>query len=279
MKRSALSILLIALIGCSSFASIQDFSSKTIQIGMICSDLDESLQFYKDVVGMVQIERARFDVDADFGKRSGLTDNLPIHVEVLKLGFGPEATQLKLMTFGDRAKKQDNQYIHSNTGIQYLTLMVTNLAPIIDRIKENNIPFLGETPVGLGENHFVLIKDPDGTFVELIGPMEIKPPTQYKTMKEKSGFDKFKKDIPYKTPSRVKVKEEKKSSGGFNFFGLFGKKDKSSDEGDAKTTTVKKAKEVKEESESKKIRNKFKRGNKKVPYKTAPRKNESTIIP
>ena len=31
----------------------------------------------------------------------------------------------------------------------------------------------GETPIPLGpDSHFVLIKDPDGTFVELIGPLK-----------------------------------------------------------------------------------------------------------
>ncbi len=154
-------------------AAEKDFSSKTIQIGMVVSDLRESLKFYKDVVGMVQVGRTEFDVDADFSKRSGLADSLAIHVEVLKLGAGENATSLKLMTFGERAKKQQNRFIHSHTGIQYLTIFVTALEPILARIEEHKVKLLGETPIPLGERgSFVLIQDPDGTFVELIGPMK-----------------------------------------------------------------------------------------------------------
>ena len=155
-----------------AIAAETDFAKKTINIGMIVSDLDKSMKFYKEVVGLVQVDQAAFDVDADFGKRSGLTDALAIHVEVLKLGPGPDATRLKLMTFGDRARKQENAFLHSHTGIQYLTIYVVEMEPIMKRIRQHKIKLLGETPIPLGEKaSFVLIRDPDGTFVELIGPM------------------------------------------------------------------------------------------------------------
>ena len=42
----------------------------------------------------------------------------------------------------------------------------------IDRLKEQNVTFLGNTPTPLTtDSHFVLDQDPDGTFVELIGPL------------------------------------------------------------------------------------------------------------
>ena len=156
----------------AAFAAEKDFAKKTINIGMIVSDLDKSMAFYKDVVGLVQVDQTAFDVDADFGKRSGLTDALPVHVEVMKLGPGPDATRLKLMTFGARAKKQENSFLHSHTGIQYLTIYVTEMDPILKRIRQHKVKLLGATPIPLGaKTSFVLIQDPDGTFVELIGPM------------------------------------------------------------------------------------------------------------
>ncbi len=173
MKKSISVICVLLLAVCAGVGSEKDFSNKVINIGMIVSDLEKSVSFYKDVIGMVQVDRKSFDVDADFGKRSGLTDSLPIHVEVLKLGSGEGATEFKLMTFGERSKKQENEYIHSHTGIQYITIFVTELEPIIERIKKHNVKLLGETPIKLSENtSFVLVKDPDGTFVELIGPMK-----------------------------------------------------------------------------------------------------------
>jgi len=150
-----------------------DFSSKIISMGVVVSDLEKSLKFYTEVVGMVHMSQESFDVTADVGWRTGLSNRIPFRVEVLKLGSGENASQFKLMSFGDKAKKRENTYIHDHTGVQYLTILVTELEPIIARIKAHKVPMLGETPTLLSENtHFVLIKDPDGTFVELIGPMK-----------------------------------------------------------------------------------------------------------
>lgn len=151
--------------------SQQEFSSKTIDVGVVVKDLNESLKFYKEVIGMVQVDRTFIDINEDFGKRSGLSNGIPFHVEVLKLGKGEDATEFKLMSFGERPENQQNNFIYDHTGMQYITIFVNDLEPIIKRIKEHEIPFLGDTPTPLSENkYFVLIKSPDDTFIELIGP-------------------------------------------------------------------------------------------------------------
>ena len=171
MKRILALLSLIPLLSGPTLGSPEEFSSTTIGIGVIVSDLDQSLAFYTNVVGMVQT--GSFDVDEGFSKRSGLANGLPLHVKVLRLGEGDDATQWKLMTFGNRSNRQKNDFIYSNTGMQYVTIMVKDLTPFVKRIREHNVKLLGETPVPLGgDNHFVLIQDPDGTFVELIGPMK-----------------------------------------------------------------------------------------------------------
>src|SRR3990172_7763933 len=148
MKKYSVFSLFTIFLTLGAFAAEEDFSSKTIHIGMIVSDLEKSMSFYKDVIGFIQDPaRTSFDVDADFGKKSGLTDSLGVHVEVLKLGFGEDATQLKLLHFGDKPKKQENDFIHTNTGIQYLTIMVSDLTPILNRIEEHKVKLLGETPI------------------------------------------------------------------------------------------------------------------------------------
>lgn len=176
MKKKAILLgLAFACVAGLVYAAVEDFSSKVIDIGMVVTDLDESMTFYKDVIGMVQVDRSEFDIDSDFGERSGLTDNLPFHVEVLKLGGGDFATELKLMSFGDLPEKQENEFIHTQTGIQYITIRVTQLEPVIARLEEAGVELLGDTPIELrGRDHFVLVQDPDGTFVELIGPMSMR---------------------------------------------------------------------------------------------------------
>lgn len=146
------------------------FSSETIHVGVVASDLEASLRFYTEVIGMQRV--SSFEIDEDFGQRSGLSGGVPFKVEVLQLGTGETATQWKVMTFGERAEGQQNNHIHNRVGMQYITLFVNNLSASIARLEEHGVAMLGETPTALsGGRHFVLVKDPDDTFVELIGPM------------------------------------------------------------------------------------------------------------
>jgi predicted enzyme related to lactoylglutathione lyase len=113
-----------------------------------------------------------FDVDADFGKASGLTDQVPFHVDILKLQDSPDANQWKLMSFGKEGTHPMPKYIHDDTGPQYITINVKSLDPVLKRIKKHGVTLMGKTPIPLGEtDHFVLVQDPDGTIIELIGPL------------------------------------------------------------------------------------------------------------
>lgn len=148
-----------------------NFSSKVIGIGVVVADLDRSLDFYVNGIGMVKT--GSFTINEDFGKRSGLTNGVPVNVTMLKLENSPDATDWKLMSFGSKPSHPKPKYIQDDTGMQYITLQVKALKPIIDRLKQMNVPFLGSTPTPLNaKSHFVFVQDPDGTFIELIGPLE-----------------------------------------------------------------------------------------------------------
>lgn len=137
---------------------------------MVVSDLEESVAFYKNALGMQKV--STFEVDSTQARKTGLTNGQPFHAAVMKLGQGKEATALKLVSVGHPTPKKDS-YISGQTGVQYLTLLVTELRPLLKRLKTQNVELLGEAPVSLGGgNHFALIQDPNGVFIELIGPLE-----------------------------------------------------------------------------------------------------------
>jgi len=147
-----------------------EFSSGLIGVGVVTKDITKSLDFYLNIIGMTKV--GEFDVDENFGNISGLTDGIAFHVDVLKLQDSPEANQWKLMSFKKEGSHPMPEYIHDDTGMQYITINVNSLDPVLNRIKENNIKLMGETPIPLGEkDHFVLVQDPDGTIIELIGPL------------------------------------------------------------------------------------------------------------
>jgi catechol 2,3-dioxygenase-like lactoylglutathione lyase family enzyme len=164
-------ILAVVTILSSNIMAQSEFSSGLIGVGVVTLDIDKSLDFYLNVIGMTKV--SEFDVDENFGKISGLTNGIAFHVDVLKLQDSPDANQWKLMSFKKEGSHPMPKYIHDDTGMQYITIMVNSLEPVLQRIKKNNVKLLGETPVKLNDkDHFVLVQDPDGTIVELIGPLK-----------------------------------------------------------------------------------------------------------
>lgn len=164
-------ILVAALLMTFASNAQSNFSSKLIGLGVVVSDLDRSLDFYVNGIGMVKVNS--FTINEEFSKRSGLSNGVPASVTVLKLENSPDANEWKLMSFGKKATHPKQTFIQDDTGVQYITINVKALKPVIERLKQMNVAFLGSSPTPLNQNtHFVLVQDPDGTFVELIGPME-----------------------------------------------------------------------------------------------------------
>lgn len=178
MKRTTTKFLSLAIALCMTFVSYSqttqpsqsNFTSKLIGLGVVVSDLDKSLDFYVNAIGMVKAYS--FKIGSEFSKRSGLANGDSASVTVLKLENSPEANEWKLMSFGKKAAHPKQKFIQDDTGVQYITINVKALKPIIDRLKQRNVPFLGSTPTQLNRNSQILfVQDPDGTFIELIGPM------------------------------------------------------------------------------------------------------------
>ena len=161
--------LTIYLISAQMAPAQSEFSNPTIFVGSVVTDLQKSVDFYTNIVGMTKT--GAFSVEGAKSKELGLTDGRTIDVTVLKLENSPQANEWKLMSFGTKPGHKSPKYLHDDTGMQYITILVNHLNPIIERIEKNNINILSGKPSQLDENRFfILVQDPDGTFVELIGP-------------------------------------------------------------------------------------------------------------
>jgi catechol 2,3-dioxygenase-like lactoylglutathione lyase family enzyme len=147
----------------------EEFSIPTIQVGLVVSDLEKTIDFYTNIIGMTQT--GGFDVPGEKAKNLGLTDGRSVNVTVLKLEDSVNSNEWKIMSFGKNAAHPKQKYLHDDTGLQYITIFVKNIHPFIERVQKNNIPILSETPSTLEDGRgFILIQDPEGTFIELIGP-------------------------------------------------------------------------------------------------------------
>lgn len=146
-----------------------EFSNPTFSVGSVVTDLAKSVDFYTNIIGMTKT--SEFSVDGPKAKELGLTDGRQVDVTILKLEDSPQSSEWKLMSFGTKPGHKKPKYLHDDTGMQYITIFVNHLNPIIERIEKNNIKILSGKPSELGEGRFfILVQDPDGTFVELIGP-------------------------------------------------------------------------------------------------------------
>jgi catechol 2,3-dioxygenase-like lactoylglutathione lyase family enzyme len=151
-------------------AGESEFSKPVIDLGMVVKDADRSAAFLTNAIGFKEVRG--FDVTPDLGRRIGLTDGHAGRARVFVLDEGDIATRIKVLNFPEAPGQPAAQtYIHSTLGFRYLTLYVKNVNGSLERLKKAGVPLLGETPYELGGGSWlVAVKDPDGNFIELIGP-------------------------------------------------------------------------------------------------------------
>ncbi len=147
-----------------------EFSKPVIDIGIVVKDADRTASFLTNAIGFKEVRG--FPVSSELGRKIGLIDGHAINVRVFVLDEADQATRIKILSFPKAPGKQPDQaYIHSALGIRYLTLYVKDMNRALERLKQAGIKLLGETPVDLGGGTLlVAVKDPDGNFLELIGP-------------------------------------------------------------------------------------------------------------
>jgi lactoylglutathione lyase len=151
------------------------FTSETIDLGLVVSDLEKSVKFYTEGLGMK--EATPFSVPADWTKDVGLTDGKKLDIRVLVLGNGEKATKLKLMQVEGKApKKGDKKFLNSELGFRYLTIFVTDIDATTERLKKAGYSSASKggmvaLPEGFPKDvYLMMVRDPDGNMVELVGP-------------------------------------------------------------------------------------------------------------
>src|SRR5262249_11740600 len=121
-------------------------------------------------------EAPAFAVSAQFCADAGLTDNKPLDIRVVVLGEGDSATKLKLMQVpGANVRTSDNAFVHSQTGFRYLTIFVADADAAMERLKKAGVKPLAKGPIPLPPGFpagmvLMVVRDPDGNLIELIGP-------------------------------------------------------------------------------------------------------------
>ena len=174
-------LLFVSLLSLSLSSSNADdhkkseFIKPTIDIGCVVSDLDSSIKFYTDAIGFKVA--GEFSVPGGFAKDSGLTNSKELNIKILTLGGsdGEDATKLKLMQVKGSGGKADHKTIDSTLGLSYITIFIKDTDKALAKLKEAGVKPIAKGPVTLPDNldpslALTIVRDPDGNFVELVGP-------------------------------------------------------------------------------------------------------------
>ena len=154
-------------------ADESEFRTATIDLGIVVSDLDKSMKFYTEDVGFNST--GEITAAKDLTRDSGLSAGEEIVIKKLSLGKGNGATTIKLMQSAmDKSKKSDQTYITSSLGFSYLTIHVNSTKTALERLKKAGVKVLAKGPAIIpgGKVALTVVKDPDGNFVELVGPAD-----------------------------------------------------------------------------------------------------------
>ena len=160
MKKNLL--LLMLAVSCSALAQ----TARIAAIGYVVADIDRSEAFYTEVLGMKAA--GSFSLDTIWSREAGAAGGRPFSVRQYRLGEGPGATLLKLAYFESSAPRPTQGGLDTPAGVNYLTLSYPDLEPVVARLKEAGIPILGY--VRREGYQLIFTRDPDGLFIELVGP-------------------------------------------------------------------------------------------------------------
>ena len=149
-----------------------EFTKGVIDIGIVVKDPTRTAEFLTNAIGFTEVKG--FAVTSELGKRIGLIDGFATDVRVFTLVDTNLSTRIKVLSFPKaEAKTPDQKFIHSQVGMRYLTLYVQDMKRALERLKAAKVKPIGETPLDLGGGTYItVVRDPDGNFVELIGPMK-----------------------------------------------------------------------------------------------------------
>jgi catechol 2,3-dioxygenase-like lactoylglutathione lyase family enzyme len=128
-------------------------TKESIDLGIVVSDANKALEFYRDRLGMEQIGERQLPA-------GGRMYRLRCGTSVIKLSAFPKPREVKAPPGGP----------FEAGGIRYFTISVPDLRGLIARLESVGIkPFMPITDIGGGMT-VAMVSDPDGNTVEFLQP-------------------------------------------------------------------------------------------------------------
>jgi catechol 2,3-dioxygenase-like lactoylglutathione lyase family enzyme len=132
------------------------------QVGITCIDIERSLKFYMETLGLPLLEAINVPEDQ---KRDiyGLTDGTKVTFFLLRTGNGGF---VELFHF-DPLGGPHQEVVWNRPGITHFAIDVKNLPDVMKRLESQGIKFVSPVKTNFGTD-FIFTRDPDGNLLELI---------------------------------------------------------------------------------------------------------------
>ncbi len=147
---------------------------QVIHIGVTVTDMDRSIDFYKNTLGLTfegEMIMEGKETDKLFGR-----EDCKVRVAYLNGSEELYAPPVELLQFLSDDAETDKSDLHK-TSISEICFHVDDIEKIYKKLKEKNVEFISKpqyfdfTDQGFGKSKAVYFKDPDGIILELTEPI------------------------------------------------------------------------------------------------------------
>lgn len=148
--------------------------NEVMHIGVTVSDMDRSIDFYKNVLGLTfagEILMEGKETDLLFNRK-----NCKARVAYLNGSDHVMAPPIELIQFVGNAAEQMPSDLH-RTSISEICFKVDDIDQVYQHLLKNGVECLSEpqffdfTASGFGKSKAIYFKDPDGVILELMQPI------------------------------------------------------------------------------------------------------------
>jgi catechol 2,3-dioxygenase-like lactoylglutathione lyase family enzyme len=137
-----------------------------LHTGLTVRDLDRSLSFYRDTLGMETV----FEQEKEGGYLAAIVGYPGAHVRMAHLAFPGDSHRLELFQYLTPASRSEAGE-PCDVGITHVCLVVDDIAALYERLRTAGVDFYSEpVQVDTGANAGgmgVYLRDPDGITLEL----------------------------------------------------------------------------------------------------------------
>jgi len=137
---------------------MQGLKRSVVDIGIVCSDFDESLRFYRDMLGLPVV------LDIDIPQETAVGACLaPNGFRQVRLAVGETLIKLMEIEAPPRERSFDFQ-----AGVRWLTLILNDVPSKVAELKDRGVEFMADSVSAPDAKHVICAKGPDGMLIELV---------------------------------------------------------------------------------------------------------------